>query len=148
MKQLTQYGSYNINGWFHDYIVVMERLHNDENGNPRWKATLVSKDEKQQGSLYSAAYSFKGHFYNEKGEAAWIVSEHEERLLDQSLKEAKAEAGWREKYALEAYKNGNAQLEISRGEGYCHLRFVYDSRDEYQDANGATYDRERGHWVG
>ena len=51
-------------------------------------------------------------------------------------------AGWRERYAMDhgvktvIYVNGNK----------CY-KFTYSEKEEYQDANGATFDTARCIWI-
>ena len=58
------------------------------------------------------------------------------------MKKAVEQAGFRERYAMEhgvkkqIYINGNK----------CY-KFVYSEDEEYQDANGATYDTVRQRWI-
>lgn len=51
--------------------------------------------------------------------------------------------GWREHYAME---NGT-EMRCTFG-GHDCLRYVYGEDDEYQDANGATWDIDAGKWIG
>lgn len=52
-------------------------------------------------------------------------------------------AGWRERYAM---KNGNAR-KVCDG-GRVLVVFTYSKFDNYQDANGATWDTTRRAWIG
>lgn len=58
-------------------------------------------------------------------------------------KEALESAGYREKYAIE---NGKEVVFYNRN--HRMIEFRYSSDDDYQDANGATYDATEGRWVG
>ena len=58
--------------------------------------------------------------------------------LQQYIREACKSAGWRELYAIE---HGNPSQEGNL------ITWNYDKEDDYQDANGATYDIERRRWV-
>ena len=58
--------------------------------------------------------------------------------LQQYIREARKSAGWRELYAIE---HGQPQRSGDR------ITWRYSEADEYQDANGATYDIERRQWV-
>jgi hypothetical protein len=51
--------------------------------------------------------------------------------------------GFRERYAM---KYGTMVTIYIDGRK-CY-KFIYDEREGYQDANGATYDTERGGWIG
>lgn len=64
------------------------------------------------------------------------------RFRSPEMREAYAAAGARERYAME---NGNKSVVYVNGKRY--LRFTYSRRDEYQDANGATYCPSDKKWV-
>lgn len=51
--------------------------------------------------------------------------------------------GFRERYAMRY----GTMVTIYIDGRKCY-KFIYDERAEYQDANGATYDTERGAWIG
>lgn len=51
-------------------------------------------------------------------------------------------AGWRERYAME---HGNRATIYQNGEK-CY-KFTYSTANEYQDANGATYNTARRAWT-
>lgn len=55
---------------------------------------------------------------------------------------AAAKAGYRELYAM---KNGKEERKEVNG----HILYIfrYSAKDEYQDANGATYDATRKTWI-
>ena len=55
---------------------------------------------------------------------------------------AAALAGYREKYAM---KHGTPHKITTNGRTL--YRYTYSANDEYQDANGATYDATRKTWV-
>ena len=57
------------------HIVTLERLENDANGAPRYKAVIVflSSDD---NSFNNAVYTFKGHYWDAKSEAEFIVDEY------------------------------------------------------------------------
>ena len=50
--------------------------------------------------------------------------------------------GFRERYAME---HGNKTTLIINGRK-CY-KFTYSTKEEYQDANGATFDTVRGVWI-
>jgi len=52
------------------------------------------------------------------------------------------EAGYRERYAME---HGNRKTKHERG--HTLWVFRYSADDEYQDANGATFDVTEGRWI-
>ena len=52
--------------------------------------------------------------------------------------------GYRERYAME-----NGKLYSHKdSRGHIMWEFTYETDNEYQDANGATYDLTEGRWVG
>ena len=85
LRRNTQESVYIITGCKHTYTVILERLHNSNCGCPRYKARLIVWEETKEGkakvqdglSLYSAVYTFSGHYLNELGEARWIVEQYE-----------------------------------------------------------------------
>ena len=52
-------------------------------------------------------------------------------------------AGYRERYAMM-----KGTKETKRMNGHTLWVFSYSADDEYQDANGATYDVTEGRWIG
>lgn len=58
--------------------------------------------------------------------------------------EAWKKGGYRERYAME-----NGKLYSHKdSRGHIMWEFTYGTDNEYQDANGATYDLTEGRWVG
>lgn len=78
-KRHDQINIYNITTERRNYIVTLERLNNDRNGNARYKAVIIFPDETAK-DLYNAVYTFTGHYCGEYGEAAHIVSIYERGL--------------------------------------------------------------------
>lgn len=64
-------------------------------------------------------------------------------MTRQEREQATTEAGWRERYAM---KHGKPATKYENGEKL--IIFTYSAREEYQDANGATYSATRRAWVG
>lgn len=60
------------------YSVVLEGLKNDNNGNRRFKATII--DNNATTTSMSTVYTFTGHCMTERQEAEWILQLH----LDES----------------------------------------------------------------
>lgn len=58
------------------------------------------------------------------------------------MQKAYSAGGFRERYAME---NGNKTVVYVHGQK-CY-KFTYSTKKEYQDANGATYNTERGAWI-
>lgn len=59
-----------------------------------------------------------------------------------TMQNAYLSAGYREKHAMD---NGNREIKTIRGHK-CYV-FTYPLGDEYQDANGATYDTVTKEWI-
>ena len=59
-----------------EYIVTLEKLKNDTNGNPRFKAVLISLDSRTSDDYYNVVYTFTGHYCSEMQEARYIVNYH------------------------------------------------------------------------
>ena len=85
IKRQNQISTYEVLGTKAAYTVALERLHNTPSGCPRFKAIIIKHETDKKGkltyedgrSLYNAVYTFNGHYYGERIEAAWIVSEYE-----------------------------------------------------------------------
>lgn len=58
------------------------------------------------------------------------------------MKTAYKNGGYRERYAME---NGNRTIIFING--HKCFKFTYSSRNEYQDANGATYNVDLEKWI-
>lgn len=63
-------------------------------------------------------------------------------MKNYTMNEARTTAGWRERYAMD---NGNRATVYYNGEK-CY-KWTYSTADEYQDANGATYNTVRKAWI-
>ena len=63
--------------------------------------------------------------------------------VDYEKREMMGNAGFRERYAVSV---GERKVKTIRGHK-CYV-FTYSSDDEYQDANGATYDTVTKSWIG
>lgn len=63
-------------------------------------------------------------------------------MKKEEKKVAFAKAGYRERYAME-----HGVGKIVDVNGHKCICFTYSEDDEYQDANGATYDTVRKEWV-
>ena len=75
-KRQYQIDAFKINTERNNYVVTLERLKNDTNGNPRYKAVIIFVEENTE-SYYNAVYTFTGHYLNGLGEAKWIVEYYE-----------------------------------------------------------------------
>ena len=65
------------------------------------------------------------------------------RYTSVEMKTAYKKCGYRERYAME---NGNKRIVYIRG--HKCFKFTYSVDNEYQDANGATYDTVIKEWIG
>ena len=75
-KRQNQIESFSINTKSRNYVVTLERLKNDRNGNPRYKAVIIFIE--QCTEIYSTAvYTFSGHYLCGYGEAQRIVEYYE-----------------------------------------------------------------------
>ena len=61
----------------HEYIVTLERLKNDANGNGTYKAVICFIDPVPVRKFYNAVYTFTGHYLSSYDEARWIVEYYE-----------------------------------------------------------------------
>ena len=73
IKRLTNIETHN----FGNYSVVLERIKNDVNGNPRYKAIIIRQNE---AITSSPVYTFGGHFMSEREEAEWILERYLEEV--------------------------------------------------------------------
>lgn len=75
-KRLNNTSSYLID----DYAVVLTRIHNDVNGNPRYQAELIPLGN-LNACKYScvARYTFTGHYMADVDEARRIVEHHKKQ---------------------------------------------------------------------
>lgn len=67
------------------------------------------------------------------------------KLSDLLLKEMEKKAGWRERYVINKYRNDDCIIKF-RDNGSC-VQFKYSPKEEYQDANGATFSLIKRRWV-
>ena len=75
IKRTLDIDSYKVKTARGEYIVSLERIENDRNGNGRYKAAIVSLDSTY---LQTVTYTFTGHCCGLQGEAEFIVNHHEE----------------------------------------------------------------------
>lgn len=78
-KRRNQIDVYKISTQRNNYIVALEGLKNDINGNRRFKATIIVDSDMNQW-LWNAVYTFTGHHLGEKGECERIVSYYEKEI--------------------------------------------------------------------
>lgn len=55
--------------------------------------------------------------------------------------------GYRERYAIEQYLNGNGKRTLKHDGNHKLWVFTYSADNPYQDANGVIYDVTEGRWV-
>lgn len=75
-KRQCQIDAFQISTEKRNYIVTLEHLKNDVNGNGRYKAVIVFPEQNEK-SFYNAVYTFTGHYLCAYGEAQWIVEYYE-----------------------------------------------------------------------
>lgn len=75
-KRQYQINAFSVTTNTRHYIVTLERLNNDRNGNPRYKAVIIFPEENTK-SFFNAVYTFTGHYCGEYGEAEHIVKYYE-----------------------------------------------------------------------
>lgn len=75
-KRQNQIDTFQITTEKRTYIVTLERLKNDYNGNGRYKAVIIFIEPNEK-SFYNAVYTFTEHYCGRYGEAEWIVNYYE-----------------------------------------------------------------------
>lgn len=78
LKRLDNKESYRIEGEKGVYIVTLERLKNDVNGNSRFHAEVTDISNFELPYLKTRCFNFSGHFSEWKEEAVYIVGCMEE----------------------------------------------------------------------
>ena len=76
-KRQNQIDVFRVDIEEHEYIVTLERLKNDANGNAKYKAVICFIDPAPARSFYNAVYTFTGHYLSRYDEARWIVEYYE-----------------------------------------------------------------------
>ena len=79
IKRQYQIDVFKISTEKREYVVTLEHLKNDINGNPRYKAVIIFPEQNEK-SYYNAVYTFTGHYLNGFGEAKWIVEYYEKEI--------------------------------------------------------------------
>lgn len=72
----TNESAYEVKTDKSNYIVCLEGLKNDMNGNRRYKARIINLNHLY---MYAAVYTFTGHYCGEQGECEWVVNYHEKQ---------------------------------------------------------------------
>ena len=89
-KRLDNLSTYKVDGEFGSYLVTLEHLKNDRNGNGRFKANIIELSNSVFDYYATKVYTFTTHYCGDLGEAEWIVkrmeSERKELLLRQCYK--------------------------------------------------------------
>ena len=76
IKRQNQIDAFSVSTETRNYIVTLERLNNDRNGNPRYKAVIIFIEENTT-NYFNAVYTFTGHYCGERSEAEYIVKYYE-----------------------------------------------------------------------
>lgn len=76
-RRLNDISTYKVNGKKGTYMVSLEKIENDCNGNPRYRAIITRVDSEYYSS---AVYTFTGHYCGDAGECEHIVSIYEQGL--------------------------------------------------------------------
>ena len=76
-KRLNQISCFKIEKNGKEHIVTLEKLKNDINGNPRYKAVIIFLGS-GDNNFYNAVYTFTGHYCGENDEAEYIVNRYYE----------------------------------------------------------------------
>lgn len=88
-KRLDNLSTYKVDGELGSYLVTLEHLKNDRNGNGRYKANIIKLSDSDY--YCTRVYTFTTHYYGDLGEAEWVVkrmeSEKKELLLRRCYKE-------------------------------------------------------------
>ena len=79
IKRQYQIDAFQISTEKRNYIVTLEHLKNDVNGNPIYKAVIIFPEQNEK-SFYNAVYTFTGHYLGRLGEANWIVEYYEKEI--------------------------------------------------------------------
>ena len=76
-KRLDNLSTYKVDGEFGSYLVTLEHLKNDRNGNGRFKANIIKLSNSDSNYCSTRVYTFSTHYYGDLGEAEWIVKRME-----------------------------------------------------------------------
>jgi len=83
-RQKTNPSAYKVETFRGTYAVTLERLHNTEAGAPRFKAQVITLqvrgEEPPEADFFATAWTFTGHYIQEREEAKWIVEHYEAQL--------------------------------------------------------------------
>lgn len=81
IKRFDNLTAYTIRGNRNTYHVILDRLNNDRNGNPRFSAIITPDAPRMDGNQQPAyVYHFSGHYYGNTEEARFIVEYHEKKM--------------------------------------------------------------------
>lgn len=84
-KRLDNLSTYKIDGELGSYLVTLEHLKNDRNGNGRFKANIIKLSDSDY--YCTKVYTFTTHYCGDLGEAEWVV-----KRMEFDIKVAKAKA--------------------------------------------------------
>lgn len=86
-RQKTNPSTYKVETLRGTYAVTLERLHNTEYGAPRFRAQVITLqvrgEEPPENYFFTTAWTFTGHYIQEREEAQWIVERYEEKLKEE-----------------------------------------------------------------
>lgn len=80
MRRKNNKNTYKITTERGVYAVTLERLKNNVYGNPRFSANIlvIEKDgEASDDYIFTACYTFDGHYLSERDEARFVVDHYE-----------------------------------------------------------------------
>lgn len=107
----------------------------------------TSKERVEEGSWTQYCYNIdylNGWLYGCVQAANGIMKKIKKPTMEE-LADMLKKAGHREKYAID---NGEVEIMYHGSDAHKCYRFTYSDENEYQDANGATYDTVRKTWIG
>lgn len=76
-KRLVNLSTYKVDGELGSYLVTLEHLKNDRNGNGRFKANIIKLSNSDSNYYATRVYTFTTHYYGDLGEAEWVVKRME-----------------------------------------------------------------------
>lgn len=89
MRRLDNLSAYILTTDRGEYCVTMQRIKNNRDGNPRFKAYITTIKLKTgvylSNTRNTVVYTFTGHYMSEEGEAKWILERYEESVNRRGL---------------------------------------------------------------
>ena len=134
-------------------IEGVKRLPLSINGNPKRELILIDDNNHIHvaKTATDAACGYDVDYYSKGATFLFIYhyTKNDTMIIDyirkpgDDLYKAFTAAGWREHYAMQ---HGKREY-ITMADGEEIIKFTYNHRDEYKDANGAMYSITRGAWI-